>query len=258
MLDQQTILARLDHERRTLVHQGEVKDALPDISRLRTIDHSRHHVIFSSLTEETADAAIAREIAHHRALSAPFEWKLYAHDNPPDLIDRLRHHGLDIGPVEAVLILDLTHPPAWIFEATPHSVTRIDRLDQIPLFHQVAGQVFEKDYSFTADELSAAVRAKSLEHRGYIAFDDANQPVSIGRLYTHPDSVFAGLYGGGTLASHRGRGFYRAVVAARARDAIQARAQYLKVDALPTSRPILEQLGFERLTDTWPCDWRPT
>jgi hypothetical protein len=27
----------------------------------------------------------------------------------------------------------------------------------------------------------------------------------------------------------------------------------LLVDALPTSRPILEKLGFVRLTDTWPC-----
>jgi hypothetical protein len=28
------------------------------------------------------------------------------------------------------------------------------------------------------------------------------------------------------------------------------------VDALPTSRPTLERLGFERITDTWPCEWR--
>ena len=34
-------------------------------------------------------------------------------------------------------------------------------------------------------------------------------------------------------------------------------ARYLSVDALPTSRPILERLGFVRLTDSWPCTWRP-
>jgi hypothetical protein len=91
--------------------------------------------------------------------------------------------------------------------------------------------------------------------RGYIAYAD-DQPVSIGRLYTHPDSIFGGLYGGGTLAAFRGRGFYRALVAARARDAIAAGAAYLIVDALPTSRPILQKLGFQWLTDTWPCEWR--
>ncbi|MDB5295009.1 MAG: acetyltransferase, partial [Phycisphaerales bacterium] len=78
-----------------------------------------------------------------------------------------------------------------------------------------------------------------------------------GRLYTHPASAFAGLYGGGVRPAYRGRGFYRAVVAARARDAVAAGARYLQVDALPTSRPILERMGFAKVTETWPCEWRP-
>ena len=83
-------------------------------------------------------------------------------------------------------------------------------------------------------------------------------PVSTGRLYTHARSWFGGLYGGGTRAGHRGRGFYRALVAARARDARERGATCLLVDALPTSRPILERLGFEHLTDTWACEWTPS
>ena len=46
------------------------------------------------------------------------------------------------------------------------------------------------------------------------------------------------------------------MVAARARDAVRLGAEYLIVDALPTSRPILERLGFVHLTDTWPCTLR--
>ena len=99
------------------------------------------------------------------------------------------------------------------------------------------------------------VAAGSTQHRGYIVYA-RDEAVSVGRLYTHPQSAFAGLYGGGTLKSYRGQGFYRALVAARARDAVALGARYLQVDALPTSRPILERLGFERVTDTWPCDWR--
>src|SRR5262249_23118465 len=45
--------------------------------------------------------------------------------------------------------------------------------------------------------------------------------------------------------------------ATRARDAIASGAKFLLVDALPASRPILERLGFEHLTDTWPCEWKP-
>ncbi len=69
--------------------------------------------------------------------------------------------------------------------------------------------------------------------------------------------MFGGLYGGGTLAAMRGRGFYRAVLTVRARDAITFGARYLIVDALPTSAPILGRLGFVKLTDTWPCVWKP-
>ena len=47
----------------------------------------------------------------------------------------------------------------------------------------------------------------------------------------------------------------RNVILAR-RDRI-AGAKYFQLDALPTSRPILERLGFQWLTDTWPCEWKP-
>ena len=86
---------------------------------------------------------------------------------------------------------------------------------------------------------------------------DGDTPVSVARLLSAAGSHFGGLYGGGTIESHRGRGFYRKLIAARARDALHVGARYLIVDALPTSRPILEALGFEHLTDTWPCDWTP-
>ena len=82
---------------------------------------------------------------------------------------------------------------------------------------------------------------------------EGNAAVSIGRLYSDLGSAFGGLYGGGTLEQYRRRGFYRATVAARARDAINVGARYLIIHRLPTSRPILEKLGFARLTDTWPC-----
>ena len=62
-----------------------------------------------------------------------------------------------------------------------------------------------------------------------------------------------GLFGGFTLEAHRGRGLYRATVAERARDALRLGARHLRVDALPTSEPILQRLGFVKVADTWPC-----
>ncbi|MDB5353807.1 MAG: acetyltransferase [Phycisphaerales bacterium] len=250
------ILDRLDAERRSLKRDGEVLEILPNITRLHSADGSRHQIIFSSLTPEIADSAIARQIAHYRELNVEVEWKAYAHDGPPDLLDRLAKQGCEIGPLEAVLALDLQSPPAWINQTPQTPVLRIAHPEQIRHFRTAAEIIFGKDYQFTSNELAEALRAGSTQHLGYVAMD-GETPASVGRLYTHPDSAFGGLYGGGTLPTHRGRGLYRAVVAARARDAIKLGARYLIVDALPTSRPILERLGFIRLTDTWACVWKP-
>ena len=256
MIDRAQILTRLDHERRTLARDGDVLEILPSVTRLQAGEGSHHTVIFTSLTSENAETIIAQEIEHHRQLSVGFEWKLFAHDQPPDLMRRLQRHGFEIGPREAVLILDLGTPPDWVKQADTAIVLRVDRLEQLGDFRRVAEDVFAKDYAFTANQLADALRSGSSQHRAYVAFVDG-EPASVGRLYTHPDSWFGGLYGGGTRSPFRGRGLYRAIVAARAREAIQSGARYLLVDALPTSRPILERLGFQWLTDTWPYEWRP-
>ena len=76
--------------------------------------------------------------------------------------------------------------------------------------------------------------------------------VSGGRVDLPRGSDFAGLFGGITLPEHRGRGLYRATVARRAELARERGYRFLYVDALPTSRPILERLGFVALTTTTP------
>lgn len=247
---------RLDEERRSLAPGGGTIEMRPLITRGAVPEWSQHWVAFSSLHEQSADAAIAEEVEHHRALGQPFEWKLYAHDSPADLMDRLRRHGFTVGSCEAVLVLDLTDAPAWIDAPPVHEVVRLERVEQVELYRAVAEEALGKDYSMTSGQLADAIRAGDRTHLGYVAMCDG-RPASIGRLYTHPQSHFGGLYGGATLERFRGRGLYRATVAARARDARALGARYLQVDALPTSRPILQRLGFVHLTDTWPCEWKP-
>ena len=255
-VDLQRILARLDHERRTLVRDGETTDILPGVTRLTGPDGAFHVLIHSSLTPETTDAVIAEQVGHYRSLGAGFEWKVYAHDAPADLRERLARHGFTVGPLEAVLVLDLRNAPAWVEEPTPYETVRVERVEQVGMFRDAAEAIFGKDYALTAGQLVQAIQARSNQHVAYMAVADG-QAVSIGRLYTHPDSHFGGLYGGGTRAAYRGRGLYRALVAARARDARALGARYLVVDALPTSRPILARLGFQHVTDTWACEWSP-
>jgi hypothetical protein len=254
-MDRDHVLRLLDRERRHLAHAGTSIDVGPALTRSSAADGSHHAIAFSALHAATADALIAGEIEHHGRLGVGFEWKAYAHDGPPDLLERLERHGFTIGEREAVVVYELARRAAWL-EASDHRVVRVERPGQVDVYRAVAERIFGKEYAFTADELAMAVASGSTQHRAYLGYA-GDEPVSIGRLYTHPDSAFGSLYGGGTLPTHRGRGFYRALVAARGRDAVTAGAAYLLVDALPTSLPILERLGFERVTDTWPCCWRP-
>jgi hypothetical protein len=256
MLDVVDILNRLDHERQNLARDDEILEVLPSITRLRTRDCSHHSVIYSSLTIDNADTVIAQEIDHHRRLGVGFEWKVYAHDYPEEMLDRLRHHGFQIGAIEAVLVCDLARAPDWIYATGASDVRRVSSAEQISEYRRVLDKAFDRNNEAIIGQLTDALRSGTTQQRYYIAYV-GGEPASAGRLYTHPNSWFGGLYGGGTRPEFRGRGAYRAIVAARTRDAMADGARYLIVDAGPQSRAILERLGFEWLTDTWPCDWRP-
>lgn len=248
----EAIRRQLDFERRTLAPEGCILETLPHVSRLSCADPQRHMITFSSFSDDIADGVIAEQAAHYRALAAQVEWKLYQHDWPPDLLQRLERYGFLPGPRESVLVFDLQEQRSWIDEPAAHSITCIESGEQVNRYRQSAEEIFEREHQGIVAELLSGIRRGSTRQRGYIAMD-GRAAVSIGRLYTDPQSAFGGLYGGGTPKQYRGLGLYRAMVAARARAARNAGARFLIVDALPTSRPILENLGFVRLTDTWPC-----
>ena len=253
-MEHSSILAILDRERRDPPYDGWRVEKQPHVTRVLALDGSHHTILHSSLNPENADAIIEQQIDHFRKLGVGFEWKLYSHDLPDNLLERLRSRGLQIDPPETVVVYDLKERPPWI-GLDGIRVIRADRLEQVEVFRTTAEAISGRSWAFTANELSNDIRNGWNQHRGYIAFD-RDEPVSIGRLYLHPRSEFGMLFGGATLASHRGKGFYRAVIAARARDAIEHGAKYLIVDAMATSRPILQRMGFVRITDTVPCNWK--
>ncbi len=241
---------RLDDERRYLARDGRATYTLPHLTRVEMV--GRGLVIWSDLDPEQVEEAIRGEIEFHRKANVPFEWKLYCHDRPANLLDKLKSNGLESGPREAVMVYDLA--AAEVPQNMDGVVRRITTLEHVEDYRLVAEESLGKDYGYICDELASAIKAGSTQQLGYVAYD-GREPVSIGRLQTHPLSVFGGLYGGTTRAAYRRRGFYRAVVAQRAMDAMKSGARYLIVDALATSRPTLERLGFRQMTETIPCEW---
>ena len=98
-----------------------------------------------------------------------------------------------------------------------------------------------------ADELGQLGRAGAQVHR-FVAHDAATgAPMASGGLNTFPRLGVGFLWGGGTAPGHRGRGAYRALVAARLARAASLGCGLVGIYAREgTSDPIMAALGFER------------
>lgn len=187
---------------------------------------------WSAVLRPPEDGEVAPLVAWMREQPGYVEWKYYAHDRPADLPERLRAAGLVPEDEETVVVAEAASipPPPADVELTLATDAFVD----------LAVRVFGGERHGLPENTVAVV-----------ALVDG-VPVSGGRVDFEPGSEFAGLYGGVTLPEFRGRGLYRATVAKRAELARERGYRWLYSDALPTSRPILERVGFTRLTTTTP------
>ena len=208
-------------------------------------------VVWSDLDETSADAAIAEQIRRFAPLGRDFEWKLYAHDRPANLADRLLAAGFRAGPEEALLVADAAELPAEV--TLPEGVRLVEVTDAagVRLVVQAHDAAFGELHPSLERRLLAQLAEGPDAMAAVVAMAD-EIPICAGRIELHRGTQFASLWGGGTAPAWRGRGVYRALVAHRARLAIERGYRYLQVDALPASAPILARLGFVRLGTTVP------
>jgi GNAT superfamily N-acetyltransferase len=176
------------------------------------------------------DGLVEPLVARMRDLPGHVEWKYYSHDGP-ELRERLVTAGLEPDDEETVVVAEVASIPP------PPDDVELRIVDEE--FVELAALVFGD--RFDLPEKAVAV----------VAVVDG-QPVSGGRVDFEEGVEFAGLFGGITLPEYRGRGLYRATVAKRAELARERGYRWLYSDALPTSRPILERLGFVPITTTTP------
>ncbi|TJZ59370.1 GNAT family N-acetyltransferase [Streptomyces piniterrae] len=211
-------------------------------------------VVWSDLDGSTADAAIAAQVRHFTSLGREFEWKVYAHDRPADLGERLRTAGFTAEPAEALMVAPVRGLRAAGADFGPPEGARL-----LPVADaagvELLVRVHEEVFGRPGARLRHRLLGRLAEDPGSVAMVVAmagDLPVSAARIELTRGNVFAGLWGGGTLPAWRGRGLYRALVAHRAWIAEARNFSYLQVDASDQSRPILERLGFSTLSTTTP------
>ncbi|MFF9448836.1 GNAT family N-acetyltransferase [Streptomyces althioticus] len=219
--------------------------------------HGWNGVEWSGFTSaQEADEAIVGQIAHYTSRGLSFEWKLYAHDEPADLGERLSAAGFTAGPDETLMAaeidaLTLTDTVPDGIRVVP--VTDTAGVDQVAEVHEHA---FGDDASRFRRRLLDALSTTPDTVAAVLALA-GDVPVGAARMELTPGTSFAGLWGGGTVPEWRGRGIYRALITHRARIAAARGYRVLHVDASPQSRPILRRLGFTPLTVTTPYVYEP-
>ncbi len=236
---------------------GAVAEADAGVLRWLAPGTRTSSITWSDLTSDTADAVIAAQVRYFAARGTPVEWKLYDYDQPADLGRRLLAAGFVADDEELVLVAETAAVDSEV--RLPDGV----RLDLVTDQAGLAALMAVRELAFTAHpspELGERLAAQLREDPELVQMVVAmagDEPVSAARVEFVPGTDFAGLWGGGTVPAWRGRGIFRALVAYRAALAAARGYRYLQVDALPTSRPILQRLGFEPVAATTPYVWTP-
>jgi GNAT superfamily N-acetyltransferase len=248
LVDRHAALAEYDRlNRRDVVSSDPTVRIERDERSTLFIGEDWSAVLWTDLDEATADAEIARLVGRLREIPGHVEWKLYGHDRPADLPQRLVAAGLEPDDEEALVAAEV-EAVATDTDADVRVATTDELIDA---FLAVTEQAFGKGGAGVGRELRRALEQDEPTMLAVVCFVDG-EPASAGRIDFVEGSTFAGLYGGSTVPAHRGRGLYRATVAKRAELARERGYRYVQVDALPTSRPILERNGFVQLTTTTP------
>jgi hypothetical protein len=165
-------------------------------------------------------------------------WEVGSHATPPDLVERLRALGLvDDEPDCLAVGMVLTEPPP---QAPPEiEVHRAETPEECLAAEAIAAAGFG---------MPAPERPSEPEpgHAVYLAYADG---VPVARASAAFSEHGVTLFGGATLPAARGRGAYRALVAARWDDAVACGTPVLVTQAGAMSRPILRRLGFREVCE---------
>jgi hypothetical protein len=208
-----------------------------------------HFTVVQRLRLAAGPKEVAEVVATVRALLLArgrrgATWEVGPSSQPADLGRQLLRLGLVPDPLESeVACMVLSQPPSPASLAIPAHIT-VERVDSAARLRQVQ-VIFSGCFGTPLpdeDPRQAFARYQaSPTWRSYVALQDG-QPIAAADATFTDEAVV--LSGGATLPALRRRGAYRALLAARWRDAVERKTPILVTQAGRMSRPILARLGF--------------
>lgn len=200
---------------------------------------------------------VGEVLEHYRGLPqiTQLEWKTRGHDHMPGLAEQLLAHGFVAGASESIMLGRLTD--LAVETTLPAGVT----LRQIHSEGDVRAMTAMQDQAFggsVSTHHAEAILQRLASGDGmqlWVAEDESGQILSAGRLQPVRGTDFVGFWGGATLKAWRGQGIYRALTAARAREALALGKTLIHSDSSEHSRPILERYGLLKVSTTTPYNW---
>lgn len=196
------------------------------------------------LTEPEVAPAVAEVRGFLRARGrSGAEWELGESCTPRDLPERLVALGLrrdESEPVASGMVLRRPSPAPLPDDVTTRRVASLAELLLAREIQRTAFGILDEGpdpIQARADFLEEGVTGST-----FLALVGGEPAAAAYASYT-PFGIL--LFGGATLPELRGRGAYRALVAARAAEAAERGTPAVVTHAGRMSRPILERLGFE-------------
>lgn len=258
-MDETLILRLFDEERRRLNDSDVTLSSTRYVVRAVGTQESWSGIVYYCFPAEETESVIDGEIAFSENMGCEFEWKVYSHDQPRNLLAELRRRGFKIGEEEALMIRDLRELPISLTSAAAPGITvaAVTNGQGVDDFLEVEAALWPASEKMR-DWLLTRLKDPAHQDLAFVAYED-RIPIGCGRVSVRRESRFAGLWGGAVLPAFRGKGLYRALLTAWINHVSKFDSvQYLRVDALPTSRPILEKYGFQRIGSTSPAEWPGT
>ena len=206
------------------------------------------------------EARIQTELAWFRGRSKLLYWKVYGHDQPPGLGDRLAQLGADAEDNAVLHMASVAEVCERLaFETQSQRLqsgsSRADVMRAQAVWVDVwpesadEQRIWGELYAGALDKLTDSPQSEQ-GARFWTAGSDADAGIAnaAGYLIHAPNSPVALLCGGAVRKAARNQGLYKALLKARAEWAQSRGAKWLAIEASPMSAPIVQSLGFVPIT----------